>query len=42
MTGGSIVLVNPTNENFENLTLKITIDDSEIIVPCLRLNAPAY
>ena len=40
VTGGSIVLVNPTNENFENLTLKIKIDDSELIVPFLRLLKP--
>ena len=37
ITGGSIVLVNPTNKNFENLTLTVKIDDSEPIVPILRL-----
>ena len=36
VTGGRIVLVNPTNKNFENLTLTVTIDNSELIVPSLR------
>lgn len=40
LTGGSIVLVNPTDKNFEDLTLTITIDDSELIVPFLRLLNP--
>ena len=40
VTGGSIVLVNPTNENFENLTLKVKIDDSDLIAPFLRLLKP--
>jgi hypothetical protein len=40
VTGGSIVLVNPTNKNYENLTLSIRIDDSELIVPILRLVKP--
>ena len=29
--------MNPTNKNFENLTLTIKIDDSDLIVPNLRL-----
>jgi hypothetical protein len=37
VTGGEVVLVNPTNKNFENLTLTIKIDDSELIAPILRL-----
>jgi len=37
VTGGSIVLANPTNNNFENLTLTVRIDDSELITPILRL-----
>jgi hypothetical protein len=37
VTGGSIVLANPTDKNFENLTLTIRIDDSELITPILRL-----
>lgn len=37
VTGGSIVLVNPTNNNFENLTLAVKIDDFELITPILRL-----
>lgn len=37
VTGGKLVLVNPTNKNFENLTLTIKIDDSDLIVPNLRL-----
>jgi len=40
VTGGSIVLVNPTEKNFENLTLTITIDDSEPIAPFLRSLKP--
>ena len=40
VTGGSIVLANPTNKNFENLTLTTKIDDSELIVPILRLLKP--
>jgi hypothetical protein len=38
VTGGSIVLVNPTSSNFENLTLAVKIDDSELITPFLRLS----
>ena len=37
VTGGTFVLVNPTDKNFENLTLTIKIDDSDLIVPSLRL-----
>jgi hypothetical protein len=37
VTGGKVVLVNPTNKSFENLTLTIKIDDSELIAPILRL-----
>jgi hypothetical protein len=37
VTGGSFILVNPTSKNFENLTLSVKIDDSEAIVPILRL-----
>jgi hypothetical protein len=37
VTGGTFVLVNPTNKNFENLTLTIKIDDSPLIAPNLRL-----
>ena len=40
VVGGSIVFVNPTNRNYENLTLSIRIDDSELIVPFLRLVKP--
>jgi hypothetical protein len=40
VTGGSVVLVNPTNKNYENLTLSIRIDGSELIVPILRLVKP--
>ena len=40
VTGGSIVLVNPTSNSFENLTLKVRIDDSEPISPFLRLSQP--
>jgi hypothetical protein len=40
VTGGSIVLVNPTNKNYENLTLSVRIDDSGLIVPILRLVKP--
>lgn len=39
-TGGSIVLVNPTEKDFENLTLTITVDDSELITPFLRSLKP--
>lgn len=38
VTGGSIILVNPTSNNFENLTLAVKIDDSELIAPFLRLS----
>ncbi|MCW4045600.1 MAG: hypothetical protein NWE94_08810 [Candidatus Bathyarchaeota archaeon] len=38
--GGNIVLINPTNKSFENLTLTVKIDDSEPIVPILRLIKP--
>lgn len=37
VTGGSFVLVNPTNNYFENLTLAVKIDDSEPVLPFLRL-----
>ncbi len=37
VTGGTFVLVNLTNKNFENLTLTIKIDDSDLIIPNLRL-----
>ena len=37
VTGGNIVLVNPTDKSFENLTLTIKIDDSELIAPILGL-----
>ena len=40
VTGGSIIFANPTNKNFENLTLTTKIDDSELIVPILRLLKP--
>jgi hypothetical protein len=36
VTGGSIVLVNPTNGSFENLTLTVKIDDSEPVTPIMR------
>jgi hypothetical protein len=36
--GGSFVLVNPTSNNFENLTLAVKIDDSEPTSPFLRLS----
>ena len=38
LTGGKIVLVNPTNKNFDNLTLNIRIDQSELLTPYLRFN----
>ena len=37
LTGGKIVLVNPTDKTFENLTLSAKIDNSELIIPSLRL-----
>ena len=37
ITGGTVVLVNPTDQSFENLTLTIRINDSELITPVLRL-----
>jgi hypothetical protein len=40
ITGGSFVLVNPTNKNYENLTLSVRVEDSEPIVPILRLVKP--
>jgi hypothetical protein len=35
--GGRITLVNPTDKTFENLTLSLKIDDSEIITPNMTL-----
>lgn len=40
IVSGSIVLVNPSNKSFENLTLTAKIDDSELITPILRLLKP--
>jgi hypothetical protein len=40
IVSGNIVLVNPTNKSFENLTLTAKIDDSELITPILRLLKP--
>jgi hypothetical protein len=40
VTGGSIVFVNPTSNDFENLTLAVKIDDSELITPILRQLKP--
>ena len=40
IVSGSIVLVNPTSNIFENLNLTTKIDDSELITPILRLVKP--
>jgi hypothetical protein len=40
VTGGTIVLVNPTNKSFENLNLTAKIDDYEPVVPILRMFKP--
>ena len=40
VTGGNIILVNPTSRYFDNLTLTAKVDDSKLIVPSLRLWLP--
>jgi hypothetical protein len=40
IASGSIVLINPTDDSFENLTLAVKIDDSEPITPILRQLTP--
>lgn len=37
LTGGKVVLVNPTDKAYENLTLSLKIDDSELRIPYMRL-----
>lgn len=40
ITGGTLVISNPTQRAFENLTLNLRIDDSQPITPYLRLVMP--
>jgi hypothetical protein len=40
LIGGRIVLVNPTDQTFEDLTLSLNIDDSELIAPNMSLWMP--
>jgi hypothetical protein len=40
ITGGTLKISNPTERAFENLTLTIMIDDSQLITPYLRLLMP--
>jgi len=40
ITGGKLVISNPTQRAFENLTLNLRIDDSQLISPYLRVVMP--
>jgi hypothetical protein len=40
ITGGTLVISNPTQRAFENLTFNLRIDDSQLITPYLRLVMP--
>ncbi len=40
ITGGTLVIVNPTERVFENLTLCLRIDDSQLVTPFLQLQMP--
>lgn len=40
ITGGTLVISNPTHESFENLTLNLRIENSQPITPYLRLVMP--